>query len=94
MIERHLKSASRMLTLPPAQVTLMEDDGSTREDLALPKGTEEAEKLAEQIKEFISGGSEISVTVLKVSWLDTCCVPASARLGVSKRPVRSCFVVV
>jgi len=46
-------------------VSLMADNGDTREDLSLPKGTEEAEKLAEQIKEQFHAGQEVIVSVLK-----------------------------
>lgn len=46
-------------------VTLMDDSGNTREDLTLPKGTEESDKLADQIKEFYGDGKECVVTVLK-----------------------------
>lgn len=46
-------------------VTLMDDAGNTREDLSLPKGTDELEKIAEQIKEFHGDGKEMLVQVLK-----------------------------
>eukprot|EP00879_Flechtneria_rotunda_P000397 GHRR01000490.1.p1 GENE.GHRR01000490.1~~GHRR01000490.1.p1 ORF type:complete len:165 (+),score=39.74 GHRR01000490.1:87-581(+) len=46
-------------------VTLMADNGDTREDLTLPKGTEDADKLAEQIKEQFANGQELVVSVLK-----------------------------
>ncbi|GMH39291.1 hypothetical protein BSKO_07189 [Bryopsis sp. KO-2023] len=46
-------------------VTLMDDSGGTREDLTLPKGTEELEKLAETLKEQFGEGLEIVVTVVK-----------------------------
>lgn len=46
-------------------VTLMFENGSTREDLTLPKGTEESDRLADQIKDMHSQGQEIVVTVLK-----------------------------
>ena len=49
-----------------AQVTLMDEAGNTREDLALPKGTEELDKVADQIKEYHAEGREMVVTVLKV----------------------------
>lgn len=45
--------------------TLMLENGDTREDLMLPKGTEELEKLAEQIKEQFAAGQELVVGVLK-----------------------------
>jgi hypothetical protein len=44
----------------------MDDSGNNRDDLTLPKGTEDAEKLAKQIVEDFEAGKEISVTVLKV----------------------------
>jgi translation initiation factor 5A len=46
-------------------VSLMAENGDTREDLSLPKGTDEAEKLAAQIKEQFAGGQELVVSVLK-----------------------------
>jgi hypothetical protein len=50
---------------PPTQCTLMMENGDTREDLTLPKGTEEADKLAESIREGFSAGQELVVSVLK-----------------------------
>ncbi len=44
----------------------MDEGGNNRDDLTLPKGTEDAEKLAKQIVEDFEAGKEISVTVLKV----------------------------
>lgn len=46
-------------------VTLMMENGDTREDLTLPKGTDEADKLAEQIKTQFHDGQELVVSVLK-----------------------------
>eukprot|EP00884_Botryococcus_braunii_P009631 jgi/Botrbrau1/1866/Bobra.146_1s0053.1 len=46
-------------------LSLMDDNGNNRDDLTLPKGTEDAEKLARQIQEDFEAGKEISVTVLK-----------------------------
>lgn len=47
-------------------VTLLDDaKGETREDLTLPKGTDEAEKLAESLKEQFSAGQELVVSVLR-----------------------------
>ena len=46
-------------------VTLMLENGDTREDLALPKGTDEADKLAETLKEQFAAGTEVIVGVLK-----------------------------
>jgi len=45
--------------------TLMLENGDTREDLTLPKGTEDAEKLAEQLKSMHAEGQELVVSVLK-----------------------------
>lgn len=45
----------------------MDENGNSRDDLTLPKGTDESEKLAKQIQEEFDGGKEIYVTVLKVS---------------------------
>lgn len=44
----------------------MDDKGNTREDLKLPTGTEEAEKLALQLKNDFADGKELVVGVLKV----------------------------
>lgn len=46
-------------------VSLMSDNGDTRDDLTLPSGTDEAARLAKQLKEEFAAGSEIIVTVLK-----------------------------
>jgi len=46
-------------------VTLMAENGDTREDLTLPKGTDDSEKLAAQLKEQFAGGNELIVSVLK-----------------------------
>jgi translation initiation factor 5A len=45
--------------------TLMLENGDTREDLTLPKGTEEADKLAESIREQFANGQELVLGVLK-----------------------------
>jgi hypothetical protein len=63
----------------------MDEGGSTREDLTLPTGTEEADKLAEQIKDMFHGGQELAVTVLKVSCTllglgSRCCAPPGIQL--------------
>jgi translation initiation factor 5A len=44
----------------------MDEGGSTREDLKLPTGTDELDKLAGQIKADFAEGKEVIVTVLKV----------------------------
>jgi translation initiation factor 5A len=46
-------------------VSLMDDGGNTKDDLKLPTGTEEADKLAEQIQKEFNDGKELVVTVLK-----------------------------
>jgi len=46
-------------------VSLMAENGDTREDLSLPKGTDDSEKLAASIKEQFANGQELVVTVLK-----------------------------
>lgn len=45
----------------------MDESGNTKDDLTLPKGTDDAEKLAVQLQEDFDSGKEIVVTVLKVS---------------------------
>lgn len=46
-------------------VSLMDENGNTKDDLSLPKGTDDAEKLAVQIKDDFDAGKELVVTVLK-----------------------------
>ncbi len=58
------------LTSFALQLSLMDDGGNNRDDLTLPKGTEEAEKLAKTIQEEFDGGKEVYVTVLKVGFQD------------------------
>lgn len=57
----------------------MDDSGNTKDDLKLPTGTEEADKLAEQIQKEFNDGKELVVTVLKVRGC----------LGIMR--VRACF---
>lgn len=47
-------------------VSLMNDSGDTKDDLTLPKGTDDAEKLAAQIKADFEAGKELIVSVLSV----------------------------
>ena len=54
------------------QVSLMDEAGNTKDDLSLPKGTDDADKLAEQIQADFAGGKELVVTVLKVSHVSCC----------------------
>ncbi len=57
---------TRTTSISHAQVSLMDEGGSTRDDLRLPTGTDELEKLAVQLKADFSEGKEIIVSVLKV----------------------------
>lgn len=47
-------------------VSLMTEGGDTKDDLQLPSGTDEAEKLAVQIKADFDSGKELVVSVMKV----------------------------
>ena len=49
-----------------AKVSLMDADGNTKDDLKLPSGTDEAEKLAVTIQAEFDAGKELTVVVLKV----------------------------
>ena len=58
------------------QVSLMDEAGNTKDDLTLPKGTDDSDKLATQIQQDFDDGKELVVTVLKVSILScnpSCC---------------------
>ena len=46
-------------------LTLMDKQGSTRQDIKLPDDTDEDQKLADRIKEALSEGREIILTVLE-----------------------------
>ena len=46
-------------------VTLMDKQGTTRQDLKLPDETEDDKTLSNRIREWISGGKEITVTVVE-----------------------------
>jgi Eukaryotic elongation factor 5A hypusine, DNA-binding OB fold len=52
------------------QCSLMDENGNTKDDLGLPKGTDDAEKLAIQLKSDFEEGKELVVTVLKVRLRD------------------------
>jgi hypoxanthine-guanine phosphoribosyltransferase len=43
----------------------MDEGGNTKDDLGLPKGTADADNLADQIKKDFDDGKELVVTVLK-----------------------------
>lgn len=45
----------------------MDESGNTKDDLSLPKGTDDADKLAIQIRDEFAAGKELVVTVLKAS---------------------------
>ena len=47
-------------------VSLMTESGDTKDDLTLPKGTDELEKLAAQIRQDFDDGKELLVSVLSV----------------------------
>lgn len=58
--------------------SLMTESGDTKDDLSLPKGTDELDKLAEQIQADFDEGKEVVVSVLAVRalLLHFCCVLA------------------
>ena len=45
-------------------VSLMEESGDTKDDLSLPSGTDDSNKLAEDLKAAFDDGKDIIVTVL------------------------------
>ncbi len=59
----------------------MDEGGNTKDDLGLPKGTADADNLADQIKKDFDDGKELVVTVLKVGLCLSCycqyCIMAS-----------------
>ena len=48
------------------QISLMDEGGNTKDDLKLPSGTDEAEKLAKDLSAEFEDGKELVVTVIKV----------------------------
>ena len=46
----------------------MDDNGNQREDLRMPSGTDDAEKLAKNLQADFDAGKDLIVTVLKV-WI-------------------------
>ena len=46
-------------------LTLMDKQGSTRQDIKLPDDTDEDQKLSERIREALNEGKEIILTVLE-----------------------------
>ena len=55
----------------------MDEGGNTKDDLTLPSGTDDASKLADQIKGDFDNGKELVVTVLKVKADARCSCRAS-----------------
>lgn len=45
----------------------MSENGDTKDDLTLPSGTDDLDKLAIQIKDDFDAGKELTVSVLAVS---------------------------
>jgi len=58
-------------------LSLMDESGNTKDDLSLPKGTDDAEKLAKQIKEEFDEGKELVVSVLKAMGEEMVCAVKS-----------------
>lgn len=52
-----------------AQISLMDEGGNLKDDLKLPSGTDEAEKLAKDLAAEFEDGKELVVTVIKVRLL-------------------------
>ena len=46
----------------------MDDNGNQREDLRMPSGTDDAEKLAKNLQADFDAGKDLIVTVLKVQF--------------------------
>jgi len=46
-------------------VSLMDDKGAEKGDLKMPSGTDEADKLAENIQKEFDDGKELTLTVIK-----------------------------
>ncbi|PNH05000.1 Eukaryotic translation initiation factor 5A-2 [Tetrabaena socialis] len=51
-------------------VSLMEENGTVRDDLFLPKGTEDADKLSELILQLWEEQKEMSITVVKAMGIE------------------------
>ena len=58
-------------------LSLMDESGNTKDDLSLPKGTDDSEKLAKQIKEEFDEGKELVVSVLKAMGEEMVCAVKS-----------------
>eukprot|EP00955_Chlamydomonas_euryale_P088601 364397-Chlamydomonas_euryale.AAC.8 len=64
--------ASECLPTMEKDVSLMLENGDTRDDLSLPTGTDDADKLAAELKVDFDEGKEILVTVTK-RWMNGTC---------------------
>ena len=59
-----LLPSALLLSLFIQQLSLMDDKGDTREDLKLPSGHDDADKLASQIQAMYDEGKELVLTLL------------------------------
>jgi Eukaryotic elongation factor 5A hypusine, DNA-binding OB fold len=69
----------------------MDADGNTKDDLKLPSGTDEAEKLADTIQAEFAAGKELTVVVLKAMG-ESSCWHISLKLDVVFNPASKCRV--
>ena len=51
-------------------MSLMDDKGDTREDLKLPSGHDDAEKLADEIRAAFDDGKELVITILQAMGIE------------------------
>ena len=58
-----IAAVKRLLTAGADQ-TLMDDDGETKEDLKLPSGTDDLNKLQEELKKAFDDGKDMIIVVL------------------------------
>ena len=73
-VSRHISNHSSPtlsadIRLVWAQISLMDEGGNLKDDLKLPSGTDEAEKLAKDLAAEFEDGKELVVTVIKVRLL-------------------------
>lgn len=62
-------------------MSLMDESGNTKDDLKLPTGTDDADKLAVLLQEEFDSGKELTVTVLKARGSPArCCAVRRNRL--------------
>lgn len=62
-------------------VSLMDEGGNTVDHLQLPKGTDELEKLADQIRSEFDAGKELVVTVLRAMGEEMICAVKVSNTG-------------